>query len=510
MRITFGGAFILAFHLVLCGPLISKVSASEQGESGIDNKSSQVPSMGVYRPPGAFRTQGSFGFQSPALPLTQLTNQDPPFQKADSESSWSTVGQKNQVKSRPPIGNDGGPSSLRNNGRNNSGRYNNSQGGTGTGRFNDDQGGSGNWSKVGISGGSFNRNSRPNQTSQINPSPNWRASGAAEINDNWRSKKAPGTNNLEGRPLTGGNKPPPTSLDDLNSSMSNISLDSKGSNKWDGYRPSRTNSRFYNMKTGQSWGPPLFDYDTLIKYAKLPATHKRYIIIGDVHGQLDDLNKLLKKVSFNMSEDLIILAGDLVNKGQDSLGVVRLAQKIGAKCVRGNHENYLYSIRKEIQLKQPSKKWKDAQVSLTNQMDINDWKYLDSCPLVLELPDLDEKVVVAHAGVDANAPIDDQDPNFTMYVPHMPNLKVANKYYTAHENWQEEWAQKHSQDGMTGVYGHTELKTLDIRPLAKGIDTSCYLGGELTANIYPGDEIVSVKCTDYNKQEKPEATPLLE
>ncbi|RKP37314.1 Metallo-dependent phosphatase-like protein [Dimargaris cristalligena] len=264
------------------------------------------------------------------------------------------------------------------------------------------------------------------------------------------------------------------------------------------------------MKTGQSWGPPLFDYDTLIKYAKLPATHKRYIIIGDVHGQLDDLNKLLKKVSFNMSEDLIILAGDLVNKGQDSLGVVRLAQKIGAKCVRGNHENYLYSIRKEIQLKQPSKKWKDAQVSLTNQMDINDWKYLDSCPLVLELPDLDEKVVVAHAGVDANAPIDDQDPNFTMYVPHMPNLKVANKYYTAHENWQEEWAQKHSQDGMTGVYGHTELKTLDIRPLAKGIDTSCYLGGELTANIYPGDEIVSVKCTDYNKQEKPEATPLLE
>ncbi|KAJ1985852.1 hypothetical protein H4R33_003726 [Dimargaris cristalligena] len=141
-------------------------------------------------------------------------------------------------------------------------------------------------------------------------------------------------------------------------------------------------------------------------------------------------------------------------------------------------------------------------------MDTNDWKYLDSCPLVLEFPDLDEKVVVAHAGVDVNAPIDDQDSNFTMYVPYMANVKVAVKYYKAHANWQEEWAQKQSQDGMTVVYGHAELKTPEVRPFIKGIDTSCYLGVELTANIYPGDEMVSVRCTKALKPGKSETAPL--
>lgn len=67
---------------------------------------------------------------------------------------------------------------------------------------------------------------------------------------------------------------------------------------------------------------------------------KRLIIVGDVHGQKKELQHLLKKVKFNNRKgDHLILAGDLVNKGRDSAGVVALAMELGAHAVRGNHED---------------------------------------------------------------------------------------------------------------------------------------------------------------------------
>ncbi|KAI1436389.1 Metallo-dependent phosphatase [Xylaria sp. CBS 124048] len=66
----------------------------------------------------------------------------------------------------------------------------------------------------------------------------------------------------------------------------------------------------------------------------------RLIIIGDVHGHLGALEALLRKAKFSASRgDTVIFAGDMVNKGPDSAGVVALAMEIGAFAVRGNHED---------------------------------------------------------------------------------------------------------------------------------------------------------------------------
>jgi len=46
-------------------------------------------------------------------------------------------------------------------------------------------------------------------------------------------------------------------------------------------------------------------------------------VIGDVHGCFDELKKLLKKISFNPSKDSIIFTGDLVNRGNQSLEVLK-------------------------------------------------------------------------------------------------------------------------------------------------------------------------------------------
>ncbi|KAI1110708.1 Metallo-dependent phosphatase [Nemania sp. NC0429] len=75
-----------------------------------------------------------------------------------------------------------------------------------------------------------------------------------------------------------------------------------------------------------------------------PSSPRRLIIIGDVHGHLKSLEALLDKAQFSPSRgDTVILAGDLVNKGPDSAGVVALAMRIGAFGVRGNHEDRVLS-----------------------------------------------------------------------------------------------------------------------------------------------------------------------
>lgn len=67
---------------------------------------------------------------------------------------------------------------------------------------------------------------------------------------------------------------------------------------------------------------------------------KRLIIVGDVHGHLSELKKLLEKVKFDRyNGDHLIFVGDLVNKGPDSAGVVQLAIDLGASAVRGNNED---------------------------------------------------------------------------------------------------------------------------------------------------------------------------
>lgn len=83
-----------------------------------------------------------------------------------------------------------------------------------------------------------------------------------------------------------------------------------------------------------------------------PSAPRRLIIVGDVHGHLKSLEALLRKAEFSRARgDTVILAGDLVNKGPDSAGVVALAMRIGAFGVRGNHEDRVLSAWEHYEAK---------------------------------------------------------------------------------------------------------------------------------------------------------------
>jgi bis(5'-nucleosyl)-tetraphosphatase (symmetrical) len=73
-------------------------------------------------------------------------------------------------------------------------------------------------------------------------------------------------------------------------------------------------------------------------------------MIGDVQGCNNALQQLLEKLDFSPSRDTAYLLGDLVNRGPDSLGVLRWAMAAGtsAQCILGNHDLHLLGVAQGV------------------------------------------------------------------------------------------------------------------------------------------------------------------
>lgn len=110
-------------------------------------------------------------------------------------------------------------------------------------------------------------------------------------------------------------------------------------------RPAALAAAIPPMEYGTAARPPLKGIRRLatlpVEYVPKPARGSpRLLIVGDVHGQLDALRALLAEAGFDRARgDHVVFAGDMINKGPDSAGVVALAMEIGASAVRGNHED---------------------------------------------------------------------------------------------------------------------------------------------------------------------------
>lgn len=85
---------------------------------------------------------------------------------------------------------------------------------------------------------------------------------------------------------------------------------------------------------GLAMRPPSVPHKELRK----PVLKDKVIVIGDIHGCLDELKAILTKCEYDSASCSVVLVGDLVNKGPFSAEVVHFCREIGAHSVRGNHD----------------------------------------------------------------------------------------------------------------------------------------------------------------------------
>jgi bis(5'-nucleosyl)-tetraphosphatase (symmetrical) len=122
-----------------------------------------------------------------------------------------------------------------------------------------------------------------------------------------------------------------------------------------------------------------------------------HYVVGDVQGCFKELEALLKKIKFNFNKDILIFAGDLVNRGDASEKVLEfcIKNKESVKAVLGNHDFYLLYLiehqKKDKSLKKvlESKNVKKYQALLKKQ------------PLLLDIKikESNEIFWISHAGI---------------------------------------------------------------------------------------------------------------
>lgn len=119
--------------------------------------------------------------------------------------------------------------------------------------------------------------------------------------------------------------------------------------------------------------------------------------IGDIQGCLGALERLLDRIAFDPSQDRLLLAGDLVARGEDSLGTLRLLyrHRDAIQLVLGNHDLHLLAIAAgTVALR---KKEQDLAPILAAADGPELLAWLQAQPLALDLPEFG--AVMVHAGL---------------------------------------------------------------------------------------------------------------
>ncbi|KAK1712711.1 Metallo-dependent phosphatase-like protein, partial [Colletotrichum lupini] len=296
--------------------------------------------------------------------------------------------------------------------------------------------------------------------------------------------------------------------------------------------------------------------DLFVHIATLPERHlpsrenpsRRLIVVGDVHGMRVSLDRLLEELHFDKSRgDHLVFAGDMVNKGPDSRGVLDLAMRLGASAVRGNHEDRVLLAHQNM------------KTTYVTDSDAHGNPWLSTLPVILDVGAVESiggNLVVVHAGLVPGLSLKHQDPWAVMNMrglvypreelrrqeahraledyrrthtaapgvtetmiqreherrrkPHDRKIAIPTDRRDGSSSWPKAWnahqkALPEKEPRTAVAYGHDSKRGLQIDKFTFGLDSGCVNGGELTALVIEasadGGVTHAVKSTKCNKDE---------
>ncbi|MCW3813667.1 polynucleotide kinase-phosphatase [Micromonospora sp. DR5-3] len=246
-----------------------------------------------------------------------------------------------------------------------------------------------------------------------------------------------------------------------------------------------------------------------IRYEKLFNDRREltgpFDIVGDVHGCREELEALLLRLGYTLHRDdagrpvdavhpagrTAVFVGDLVDRGPDSPGVLRLVMGMVAAghaiCVPGNHEQKL--LRKlrgrDVRLTHGLAETMDQLAAEPERFVAEAAAFIDG--LVSHYVLDGGRLVVAHAGLKE------------AYQGRASGRVRAFALFGETTGETDEyglpvrypWARDY-RGSATVVYGHTPTPEPEWVNNTICIDTGCVFGGRLTALRYPEKELVSV------------------
>jgi serine/threonine protein phosphatase 1 len=206
--------------------------------------------------------------------------------------------------------------------------------------------------------------------------------------------------------------------------------------------------------------------------------------IGDIHGCLESLERLLDKINPDLTEDRLLFVGDYIDRGPRSKGVVDYIIRLKEQappgqiiCLKGNHEamflNFLAGGPGEMflfngGLETLEEYWGDNWVgqdrkSLTLPPDHA--QFFQDLELYYESPDY----IFVHGGLKPGVPLDEQVEEDLLW--------IRGAFITSEADF-----------GRRVIFGHTPFKRPLVMPNKIGIDTGAVYGRYLTALKLPGEE----------------------
>lgn len=227
---------------------------------------------------------------------------------------------------------------------------------------------------------------------------------------------------------------------------------------------------------------------------------KRLYAVGDIHGRLDLLDDLLRRIADDLrarpvavGAATIVFLGDLIDRGPDSAGVIeRISTLHGvparALLLLGNHEEILLRVLDaEPGLAYDwlgfggdacAESYGVSAAAMTAMSEARIAETLRAAIPPAHVAFLKEggdtirfgDYLLVHAGIRPGVAIEDQQPHDLRWI-RQPFLSDAHDH------------------GCLVIHGHTVTDGVDRRANRVGIDTGAYRTGTLTAAVVEGDTL---------------------